>query len=189
MTVQTSTTTYDITDCKIFPLLTDTTGAASPTYGTGIDVPAISALSFDPNVVSQDLKGDGGVIIANRARVDKFMIKATYGKLDLDILAALFGGAVTPGASFTDWDFQPGTQLPLFGIAFEIPDTDIDQGVADLNGWAYKCRVTGGTWLTQATDAFGQPTMDITCYKVNSSLTRATKFRLSAAQTPISVMI
>jgi hypothetical protein len=152
---QHETTLYDVHDAKVYPLLADT--GASLAYGPGIDVPGIASVSMDPNLLTAELKGDAK-IIAKRGRIDKFNVSATYGRLALDVLEVILGGAVTEGANDATYSFLGDNSLPYFKIAFAIDDADT--GIATAHLTLYKAQLTGGTLIDQSTDNFGQPTMD-----------------------------
>ena len=92
MTVQHQTVMFDVNDCKVAALLSDASDAV-PVYGPLIDVPGISEVGVDPNFVTAELKGDARVI-AKKGRIDRLNMKATYGKLDLDVQGIVFGSAV-----------------------------------------------------------------------------------------------
>jgi hypothetical protein len=157
MPVPHETVTFDVHDFKVYPLLTDT--GASPTYGPAVDVPGIAEVSLEPNFITAELKGDAKVI-AKKGRIDKFNISATYGKVSLDVLEAILGGAVTDNAS-TDstWELLGTNSLPYFKAAFKIDD--LDSGLGTLAVTLYKCQLTGGTLISGQTDEFGQPEMEI----------------------------
>lgn len=150
---------YDVHDCVVYPLTADS--GASPAYGTGVDVPGIFSIGFNPNVVSQELKGDARVL-DRRARVDAFNFSATYSKLSLDVLDVIFeatledtGSGATEVAKLT---FEGGNEPPYFGIVVQLEDTDVDIGAIRLIVW--KAKVTGGTLVTSQSDTYGQPTFE-----------------------------
>lgn len=147
---------YDVHDCKVYPLTSDS--GASPTYGAAIDVYGIAEVSLDPNLVTAELKGDAK-IIAKKGRVDRFNVKAKYGRLSMDVLTALIGGTTTD-VSATQARFRQvgATTMPYFAIAALLKD--LDNGLASMHMIVYKAQITGGTFLSQATDQFGQPTFD-----------------------------
>lgn len=154
------TVLFDVDDFKVYPL-TDDTGA-SPVYGTAVDVPGIAEVGLDPNLLTAELKGDGGRVLAKRGKIDRFNFSATYGKLDLDVIETIIAATVTDygtgDAETARARYVAGTQLPDFMAAFQI--LDVDTGLAAVTVSAYKCQVTGGTLLGQSTDEFGQPTVD-----------------------------
>lgn len=154
------TLVYDIQDFKVYPVLTDASGA-SPTFDTGVDVPGINSVSLDPNLVSAELKGDGGKLIGFKSRADRFNVSATYGKLSLDVLEVIMGQTST--AVGNDFEMNLDTdELPKFRAAFQILDTSDDVG--DVHVDLYVCRLSGGTLLSQSSDSFGQPTFDLTAF-------------------------
>lgn len=157
MTIATETILFDVHDCKVWPMVSDVVGA-SPTYGAAIDVFGINQVGIDPNLVTAELKGDAR-IIAKRGRLDRFNINATYGKLGFDVLAVLYACTVTSGGSGGDETetarFKGAVSLPYFKFAAQIQD--VDTGLGDLTVVNYKCQVTGGSFLSQQSDQFGQP--------------------------------
>ena len=159
------TWTFDVYDFKVYPLLTDT--GASATYGAAVDVPGISQVSVDPNVVAAELKGDAR-ILAKRGKIDKFNLSATYGIISLDALVVIMGGAVTDVASTSaEWAYTPGTKLPYFKAAFKTED--VETGIGDLHVTLEKCLLTGGTLLGGSSDEFGQPTMQMEGFAPNAT--------------------
>lgn len=157
MALSHETVVYDVHDFKVYQLLTDT--GASASYGAGIDVPGIAEASMDPNFLTAELKGDA-TIIAKKGRVDKMTLSATYGKISLDVLAAIVGGAIVDTASTSSkWSLAGDNSLAYFKAAFKIQD--VDTGLGDLHVTLHKCQLTGGTLISGQTDQFGQPTMEI----------------------------
>ncbi len=159
MVADTQTLVYDVEDFKVYTVATDTTGA-SPTFGTLVDVPGIAQVSLDPNIVSAELKGDGGRLIGFKSRIDRMNVSATYGQLDLDVLEVLTGETVTVA---TDASINIDTgELPKFRCVFQILDTSDDVG--DCHVDLYICRLTGASFLSQSSDNFGQPTFNLTAF-------------------------
>lgn len=161
MPIPTQTVVYDVEDAKVALLTQD--NATGVTYGALIDVPGIAEVSLDPNLVTAELKGDGGRVIAKKGKTDRMTFSATYGKLAMDVIRTILGGAVvatgvTPNQKNT-WDLLSGTSLPYFLLAFQI--TDVDLGIGDVHVTLHKCQLTGGTLITGSTDSFGQPTLDL----------------------------
>lgn len=162
---------FDVNDAKVYPLLTDIAGA-SPTYGAGVDVPGIAAVTVNPNIVSAELKGDARVI-ATKGRTDRLTFSATYGKISGDVLGVILGtsttdSGVTPNQLAT-FRMKSPAALPYFKIEFQIQD--VEEGVGDLRVVLYKCKVTGGTLLGTSSDNFGQPTLDCDAIAINGTLT------------------
>lgn len=93
MTVSHETVMFDVHDCQVAALLSDSAGAI-PTFGPWVDVPGISEVGLDPNFVTAELKGDARVI-AKKGRIDRLNFSGTYSKLDLDVLAVLIGSTVS----------------------------------------------------------------------------------------------
>lgn len=152
-----ATVVYDVNDCKVYPMLTDVAGA-SPTYGAAVDVPGITEVSVEPNLVTAELKGDA-TVIAKKGRTDRINFHATYGKLNMDALKVLMGG-VTGDTASTQSGYRLAAPAPLgyFKVEFQVQDLDV--GVGSLNVVLYKCQLTGGTLLSTSSDNFNQPSFD-----------------------------
>lgn len=149
---------FDVLDVKVFPLTSDSAGA-SPVYGAGVDVYGANEISLDPNLVTAELKGDSRVI-AKKGRIDRMNASVTYGRLSIDVLDVIAGAVVTdPSATQARGRLLAGTELPYFGMVFRIADAD--NGIEDVLPRLYKCQITGGTFLGQSSDNFGQPSFDI----------------------------
>lgn len=166
-----ATVVFDVVDAKVYPLLTDV-AAASPTYGTGLDVPGIAAVTVNPNIVSAELKGDARVI-ATKGRTDRLTVSATYGKLSGDVLATILGSSATDSGTTPNqiaaFRLKSPASLPYFKLEFQI--LDVEEGLGDLRVVLYKCKITGGTLLGTSTDNFGQPTFDADAIAINGTLT------------------
>lgn len=164
MAVRHETVLYDVNDAKVYAL-TDDSGA-SPTYGAGIDVPGIGQVGWNPNLVTAELKGDARVI-ARKGKVDKFPITATYGRLSMEVLVAILGGEIVDAVANARYRYRAQTNLPPFGFAAQIQDTDSGLGCVHL--LVYKAQLTGGTLMSQASDQFGQPSFQAEGYAVDCS--------------------
>jgi hypothetical protein len=180
------TVLYDVHDFKVYALLTDS-ASASPTYGAAVDVPGIAEASFEPNLVTAELKGDAR-IIAKRGRTDRFNLSATYGKLALDVLVVILGGTVTDsGAGSSEeaaWTLVSPAALPSFKVEFKVDDVDL--GLSTVHVVLYKCQLTGGTLLNQSSDNFGQPTLECEAIQPDFATTPIGKVRFLEAATSLS---
>jgi hypothetical protein len=158
MAASKSTITFDVHDCKVYPVTADATGGI--TYGAAIDVPGIQEVSVEPNFVTAELKGDGKVL-AKKGKIDRLNFSATYSELSLDVLATIFGNTVTAagsGSTETATYTFGGDSLPYFKVEFLVNDLEAD--LAELVFTLNKCQVTGGTIMSGSTDAFGSPSFD-----------------------------
>lgn len=157
MALSHATVVYDVNDCRVYPMLTDVAGA-SPTYGAAVDVPGITEISAEPNLVTAELKGDARVI-AKKGRTDRINFSATYGKLSLDALAVIMGGTVGDTASTqAAYRLSSPAPLPYFKLEAQVQDLDVGMGSLILVIW--KCQITGGTLLSTSSDNFNQPSFD-----------------------------
>ena len=96
MAASQSTITFDVHDCKVYSVNTDT--SAGIFYGGAVDVPGIQEVTLEPNFVTAELKGDGKVL-AKKGKVDRLNFSGTYSEMSLDVLSIIFGGSVTAGGS------------------------------------------------------------------------------------------
>lgn len=181
------TIAFDVEKFMVYPFTTtDVNGGASPTYGTGVQVQGIQSVNLDPEIVSADLKGDGGQIISRQGRVTGYQLQAQYGRIGLDALAVMVGGTVsdtgTGASEVAEWDMLGDNILPFFKCEFDIATTD--NGVADLHVVLYKCQLKSATFLDPKTEAFSNPKIDLEAIPlINTGKMGA--IRLYAATTPL----
>lgn len=176
-----STVMYDVHDFKVKSLLTDV--ATAPTYGTElVDIPGIASVNLDPNINSNELKGDAKVI-AKKGNTDRFNISATYGRLSLDALVIFFGGTITdvPTPSSVKWALAGTNSLPYFQAQAQFLYNEVQD--AHLKAW--KCQATGGSILDQSTDNFGQPKIDMEAIPCTSDDTKFVDIEFFDVVTPI----
>lgn len=159
MAADKSTITFDVADCKVYPLLTDTAGEI--TYGPAVDVTGIQEVTVEANFVTAEIKGDGGKVLAKKGKVDRLNFSATYSELSLDVLSTIFGGEVTTagsGSSETATYTFNSRSLPYFKVEFLV--NDIEASLAEIVMTLEKCQVTGGSIMSGSTDNFSQPSFD-----------------------------
>ncbi len=172
---------YDVNDFKVNALTADVTTA--PTYSaTTVDVPGISSVTFDPNFITSQLKGDS-IVLARRGVIDAFKMAATYGRLSLDATAVFLGGitadVTTPAA--TTWTLGASNSLPYFKAQFQT----LNGETADCHITAYKCQVTGGTLIDLSTNNFNQPKVQFDAIPATSDPTMFVKIELLSLVTPL----
>ena len=186
MAATTETVVFDIHDFKVYSLTSDST-SASPSYGAAVDVPGISEVSLEPNLVTAELKGDARVI-AKKGRIDRFKVSATYGKLSLDVLDTIMGGSVdSTGSGASEeaaYTLSSPAPLPYFKVEFKIDD--LDEGLSTVHVQLFKCQLTGGTLLSQSSDQFGQPKMEVEAIQPDYASSPIVKIRLLEATTNLS---
>jgi hypothetical protein len=181
------TVLFDVSDYKVYPLLTDSV-SASPTYGAAIDVPGINKVSVDPNLITAELAGDAKVI-AKRGKTDRIKVSALYGKLSLNVLVAIMGGAVTDsGTGSTEeatYDLlASAASLPYFKSEFKVDD--LDTGLATVHCVLPKCQLTGAKLIDQAYTNFGQPSFDLEAIPPEFATTPMIRLRFLEAATNLS---
>lgn len=173
-----ATVVYDVNDAKVYPMLSDTAGA-SPTYGSGVDVPGITEVSAEPNLVTAELKGDA-TVIAKKGRTDRINVHATYGKLSMDALTVIMGGAKGDTASTqAGYRISAPAALPYFKLEFQVLDLDI--GVGSLRVVLYKCQLTGGTLINTSSDNFNQPAFDAEALAIDGTIPANTNSIVAAS--------
>jgi hypothetical protein len=176
---------YDVEDLIIWPMLTDPANS-SPTYGSAIDVPGVSAVAMNPTITSNSLKGDGRTMAA-RSRLDDFAFSATYGKAALEVIDAILGGSGVNDSGTGDNEVaRSSIVLPkatgVFAVRFVI--TDVDLGLDALIVTAFKAQLSGGTLVGGGSDAYGQPTLEATCVQPNHNVNSEGTMYAAAGYTP-----
>lgn len=172
---------YDVNDFKVTAMTADTGGA--PTYsGSAVDVPGVQSVTFDPNLLTAELRGDAQ-IIAKRGSIDRFKMSAQYGRLSLDAIAVVMGGTVTdvPTPTATAWQLGAANALPYFKAQFSTLQGD----TADTHITAFKSQITGGTLIDLNTNAFNQPKLDWEAIPCVSDPTQFVKIEFLQAATPL----
>ena len=100
MAASTSAITFDVKDCKVYTITADASGDAT-TFGSAVDVPGIQEVSLEPNFITNELKGDGGVVLAKKGKIDRLNFSCTYSELSMDVLAVLLGQTITAAGTGT----------------------------------------------------------------------------------------
>ena len=159
MAADKSTITFDVADCKVYAMLTDTDMEA--TYDDAVDVPGIQEVTVEANFVTAELKGDGGKVLAKKGKIDRLNFSATYSELSLEVMAVIYGGttstAGTGSSETASYSFN-SRSLPYFKVEFLI--NDIESDLAEIAMVLDKCQVTGGSIMGGSTDNFSQPKFD-----------------------------
>ena len=162
MTVSQSAITFDVKDCKVYTVTADASGGAT-TFGSAVEVPRIQEVSLEPNFITNELKGDGGVVLAKKGKIDRLNFSCTYSELSLPVLNVLLGQVGTAAGSsgtFTQTLPLDDTSLPYFMIAVLMDDLQhsADDEPATVVLTLQKCQLTGGSLLGGSTDSFSSPT-------------------------------
>jgi len=172
MAASTSAITFDVKDCKVAPQTADASGSAS-TWGTAIDVPGITEVSLEPNFITNELKGDGGVVLSKKGKIDRLNFSCTYGELSIDVLNVILGDTkAAAGSSDAETLTMPITDatLPYFRIQFLIDDLETSgDSLAEVIVQLQKCQLTGGSLVSGSTDSFNQPNFTAEAIKPNGT--------------------
>ena len=162
MAASTSAITFDVKDCKVYTITADVADNATTFGSPGIDVPGIQEVSLEPNFITNELKGDGGVVLAKKGKIDRMNFSCTYSELSLDVLAILLGQTVTDAGTGTSETAEmpiDDTSLPYFKVAFLLDDLQTSgDALATIVVSLQKCQLTGGSLISGSTDAFNSPT-------------------------------
>jgi len=161
MAASTSAITFDVKDCKVYTITADASGSAT-TFGSAVDVPGIQEVSLEPNFITNELKGDGGVVLAKKGKIDRMNFSCTYSELSLDVLAVILGQTVTAaGTGTAETADMPidDTSLPYFKVGFLLDDLQTSgDALATVVVTLQKCQLTGGSLVSGSTDSFNSPT-------------------------------
>lgn len=99
--------------------------AATPTYGTGVDVSCINSFKFDPKVVEAMLEGDD-TICASHSNLESIDVAVQNGGMDLAVYDLLFGGTLVDSGSGstaqTILDYKVSDRRPYCGIIGQAYD-------------------------------------------------------------------
>lgn len=128
-------------DVKLYSI----TSLSTPTYATGVDLPAAATMEVTPTFTSIQAEGDDQIVstwsLPNGA--EWTLEQATA--LDMSAIEVLLGGTAldsNSGASeVTYWDFKSTTEVPYFGFVGKAIDAESD---GDHHVLCYKARVEAG---------------------------------------------
>tara|TARA_B100001250_G_scaffold151566_2_gene130000 strand:+ start:3589 stop:4185 length:597 start_codon:yes stop_codon:yes gene_type:complete len=163
MAVANSVITFDVKDCKVYKQITDPSGDNPMTHDSAVDVPGIQEVSLEPNFITNELKGDGGAVLAKKGKIDRLNFSCTYSELSLPVLSVLTGQTLTETDTGSDGLATMGlddASLPYFMIAFLMDDLQHASGdePATVVCTLQKCQLTGGSLISGSTDSFSNPT-------------------------------
>jgi len=176
MAASTSAITFDVKDCKVYTITADVADNATTFGSPGVDVPGIQEVSLEPNFITNELKGDGGVVLAKKGKIDRMNFSCTYGELSLPVLEILLGQTIVPtGTGTSEVADLPidDTSLPYFKIAFLIDDLQTSgDDLATVVVTLQKCQLTGGSLVSGSTDSFNSPTFTAEAIKPSGTPVR-----------------
>ena len=157
-----SVITFDVKDCKVYQMSSDL-ASGSTAYSAGIDVPGLQDVSLEPNFITSELKGDGGVVLAKKGKIDRLNFSCTYSELSLPVLSVLLGQSITAAGTsgtFTATMKVDDSSLPYFMVAFLLADLQhsVEDEPATVVVTLQKCQLTGGSLVSGSTDSFSNPT-------------------------------
>lgn len=128
-------------DVTLYPI----TSLSTPTYGTGVDMPAASSMEVSGTFTSIEATGDDVIVstwsMPNGA--DWTLEQSTA--LDARVLEVMLGGTAsdsnTSTSEVTYWDFKSNVEVPYFGFIGKAIDAESD---GDVHVQAFKARVNSG---------------------------------------------
>lgn len=147
MSITRETVTYNLDDCKIFPLTADAVGG-SPSYGTGIDVPVIQSHTAQAEFISAELKGDAKLVDIY-SKPEKWTGSVRHGAMSFDALEVLLGGTASDSGSSPNerkaFKLQGASVPGYFKLETQIKYVGGAEagGGADFHVILYKVKVTG----------------------------------------------
>lgn len=111
---------FGLRDAKVFERT-----AATPTYGTGVDVSCINSFKFDQKVVEAMLEGDDS-ICASHSNLESIDVQVQNGGMDLSVYDLLFGGTLVDsgsgGSAQTILDYKVSDRRPYCGVIGQAYD-------------------------------------------------------------------
>ena len=161
MAASQSAITFDVKDCKVYTITADVADNATTFGSPGIDVPGIQEVSLEPNFITNELKGDGGVVLAKKGKIDRLNFSCTYSELSLPVLEILLGQTVVEAGTGTSETADlpiDDSSLPYFKVAFLLDDLQTSgDSLATVVVSLQKCQLTGGSLVSGSTDTFNTP--------------------------------
>jgi hypothetical protein len=158
------TPVFSVDNAAITPLLTDPVGGTA-TYGTKINFPGIREAGFNPDLMSKELFGDN-YIIARAGKVRQVKTKIGVAKMNLDILAAILGGAVTDTGTTPNmvatYNLLGTDKLKYFKLEYRVLGVELPSaaGGGDLHVVYWKCMIEATSQDAKMED-FTLPTFDV----------------------------
>lgn len=133
-----STKVFAVTDCKIYPITADPEGGTT-TYGAAVDVPGIKSVAITGSIESKTLRGDNRLLDSD-AVLGGVEVAIEHGKLSLDVLSVMLGGAVvddgtTPSETAT-WGLTDASKPMPFKL--EAKSASADPIAGDVHFVLYK---------------------------------------------------
>ena len=148
------TALLSVSDCKIYPLLTDPAGGTA-TYGTAIDLPDMTGVKLAGKTDVKERRGDGSVR-DRRAILKDLTLTLDNTILSATVLAALEGGTLTQSGTTPNMQWKyvvgKGSTSPYVKIAAQCTDTDYPGG--DFHLTIYKARLNNKVELGFTDDDF-----------------------------------
>jgi hypothetical protein len=163
---------FSIVDCKITPLLTDPIGGAATYAATSIDVPGIQVLNISGSMQTKTLRGDN-TLLDTESYIDGVTAAAEHARLSLDVLAAMFGGAVTDSgvtpAQKAVWSLTAASVPLYFKIEGVTPPGGTDLLGGDSHVVLYKCIASKFPELGMTGDDYRIPKFEVSSVPLAST--------------------
>lgn len=158
---------YAVSDIQIAKVTADPSGGTT-TYGSLIDVPGAKTMGIDFAIDSKDLRGDNRLLDTN-STLTAVNVTVTHAKLNLDVMAALLGGAVsdsgTTPAQIAKWALTgANVTIAPFKIEGASPTAGTDSTTGDGHWVLYKCTLTGLSGLGFAEEDYVIPSFTCRAY-------------------------
>jgi len=128
-------------DVQVYPI----TDLSTPTYGSGVDMPAAATMEVSGTFSEVIAEGDD-VIVTQHALPNgaEWTLEASTG-LSLPVLEVLLGGTASDSGSTPNevsyWDFTGDNEVPWFGFIGKAIDSETG---GDTHCQVFKAKVTSG---------------------------------------------
>lgn len=119
-------TPLGLADVKIAQMLTDPIGGTA-TYGSAYDIPGAQSISFKPDFLDKELRGDNKVL-DQYSKVQSISGSAKHAKISLALMAIFMGGTISDSGS------SPNEKRTLTVLGSDKPSYFSLEGQVDYRG-------------------------------------------------------
>lgn len=121
------------------------TSLSTPTYATGVNLPAAATMEITPTFTTIQAEGDDQIVSTYSLPNGAEWSLSQATALDARVHEVLLGGTASDSNSgvseVTYWDFKSSVEVPYFGFIGKAIDAESD---GDVHVQAYKARVNAG---------------------------------------------
>lgn len=161
---------FGVQDCKVAPWLT------ASTWGTLLDVIAISQFNLTSVIQSNELEGDDEIVDSG-SKIIKATLTMQFAFRDLDVAAVLGGGTHASSNNDDQLTVGDGSQMPFFGIAGKVDDSD---GAGNRVIFLPKCKIVSDFSYEFQYNNYATPQLTVTAISNGSPYYTYRIFRYAA---------